>query len=549
MMNLHLRYKKYVWLLVGVCYSFILRGQSPGGESTNLQTWFKADAQVFSDNGVTPAVNSATVYRWDDQSTNANMATQVTAGSRPVYVTGALNFNPVVQFSGVHFLYDGAATYGTITNGAKEYFAVMKTATNATNGAVLSIGPNPAVTGNNITYGLNNNTGSGFMATGATSYAIMKALPNSGSVTTPHIYNTTSAASTAAGSWTYNADGLATGTATSSGTNLTPNVTATTVTLGAKFTTTFNSLDAPIAGSIAEVIFYNAQITNRDRILSYLAIKYGITLGTTSSFISYLNSSGTTIWTGDATYQNNVAGIARDDASGLSQKQSKSQNTGLQVVMGNGNTIATDNVSNTNTFSANQSALIWGDDAGAVAAWTTTGAPPSRQIVTRKWKVQETGTVGYVKVQVPDNGGTNGLPAETNTVYLLVDADGNFASGATEYAMTLNGTNWEAPVNFTTGQFFTFATQENSPVNLNLAMTADKTTVSSGQNITYTLTLTNSGMNTATNVQVKDKLPAGVNFVSATPSSGTYNSTTGVWTLPSVAGAAAPTLTIVVTAQ
>jgi hypothetical protein len=73
--------------------------------------------------------------------------------------------------------------------------------------------------------------------------------------------------------------------------------------------------------------------------------------------------------------------------------------------------------------------------------------------------VQETGTVASVKVQVADNSGSNGLPAELTTVYLLVDADGNFSTGATEIAMTLNGANWEANVDFTTSLFFTFATQ------------------------------------------------------------------------------------------
>ena len=85
-------------------------------------------------------------------------------------------------------------------------------------------------------------------------------------------------------------------------------------------------------------------------------------------------------------------------------------------------------------------------------------------------------------------------------------------------------------------------------VTLMLAKTGNKTTVLAGQNIIYTLTLTNSGATTATNVQVKDKLPAGVNFVSATPSAGTFNSTTGVWTVPSLA-TGSQTLAITVTAQ
>ena len=43
-----------------------------------------------------------------------------------------------------------------------------------------------------------------------------------------------------------------------------------------------------------------------------------------------------------------------------------------------------------------------------------------------------------------------------------------------------------------------------------------------------------AGPSTATDVQVTDLLPAGLTFVSATPSQGTYNSATGVWTAGTV---------------
>ena len=43
--------------------------------------------------------------------------------------------------------------------------------------------------------------------------------------------------------------------------------------------------------------------------------------------------------------------------------------------------------------------------------------------------------------------------------------------------------------------------------------------------MTFTVTLTNNGPDTATGVQVTDLLPAGLSFVSATPSQGSYDST------------------------
>ncbi|MFC5401126.1 DUF11 domain-containing protein [Cohnella soli] len=68
-----------------------------------------------------------------------------------------------------------------------------------------------------------------------------------------------------------------------------------------------------------------------------------------------------------------------------------------------------------------------------------------------------------------------------------------------------------------------------------------------GDTITYTATIKNSGPDTATNVSVSALLPAGVTFVSANPSQGTYNSATGVWTVGTVTTGTPPTLTITAT--
>ncbi|RYE16292.1 MAG: DUF11 domain-containing protein, partial [Sphingobacteriales bacterium] len=68
-----------------------------------------------------------------------------------------------------------------------------------------------------------------------------------------------------------------------------------------------------------------------------------------------------------------------------------------------------------------------------------------------------------------------------------------------------------------------------------------------GQNVVYTVIAGNNGPATANNVNVTNTLPAGLTFVSATPSTGTYNSATGVWTLGNMAVNTNPTLTITAT--
>jgi uncharacterized repeat protein (TIGR01451 family) len=87
-------------------------------------------------------------------------------------------------------------------------------------------------------------------------------------------------------------------------------------------------------------------------------------------------------------------------------------------------------------------------------------------------------------------------------------------------------------------------------LDLAVAKTVDDSTPDRNQNVTFTVTVTNNGPINATNVQITDSLPAGLTFVSATPSTGTYSNTTGIWTLgalSSTAGQNTATLQIVAT--
>ncbi|GAB4315306.1 MAG: hypothetical protein Kow0019_15510 [Methanobacteriaceae archaeon] len=52
--------------------------------------------------------------------------------------------------------------------------------------------------------------------------------------------------------------------------------------------------------------------------------------------------------------------------------------------------------------------------------------------------------------------------------------------------------------------------------------------------LTYTITATNYGPDTATGVEVTDILPAGLKFISATTSQGTYNPNTGIWNVGTI---------------
>ncbi len=68
-----------------------------------------------------------------------------------------------------------------------------------------------------------------------------------------------------------------------------------------------------------------------------------------------------------------------------------------------------------------------------------------------------------------------------------------------------------------------------------------------GAKVTFTIAAANLGPNNATGVQVRDLLPAGLAFVSATPSQGSYTPGTGVWIIGNLAVGATATLRIVAT--
>jgi uncharacterized repeat protein (TIGR01451 family) len=76
------------------------------------------------------------------------------------------------------------------------------------------------------------------------------------------------------------------------------------------------------------------------------------------------------------------------------------------------------------------------------------------------------------------------------------------------------------------------ASVDPQDIDLALDKSVNNSTPNVGENIVFTLTLSNAGNDTATNIVVKDVLPAGLEFVSA--SSGSYDELTHEWSIPSL---------------
>ena len=69
-------------------------------------------------------------------------------------------------------------------------------------------------------------------------------------------------------------------------------------------------------------------------------------------------------------------------------------------------------------------------------------------------------------------------------------------------------------------------------------------TVNPGDNETFTIVVTNTGPSAATNVVATDVIPNGYTFSNSSASIGSYNQTTGKWTIGNLANGASATLTI-----
>ena len=90
----------------------------------------------------------------------------------------------------------------------------------------------------------------------------------------------------------------------------------------------------------------------------------------------------------------------------------------------------------------------------------------------------------------------------------------------------------------------TVATSENALASLVLTKVVDNLNPNVGSNVVFTITVTNNGPSDATGIDVVDQLPSGYSFVSALPSQGVYDDTTGLWTVGSLSDTSVATLAI-----
>ncbi|MCF8306606.1 MAG: choice-of-anchor A family protein [Ignavibacteriales bacterium] len=85
---------------------------------------------------------------------------------------------------------------------------------------------------------------------------------------------------------------------------------------------------------------------------------------------------------------------------------------------------------------------------------------------------------------------------------------------------------------------------ENLVADLSLTKSINNSNPGDGEIVTYTITLTNQGPDNASDVKVSDILPQGLLYKSHTAASGTYDVSTGLWSVPVLGNGASSQLTV-----
>ncbi|MDH3598405.1 MAG: Ig-like domain-containing protein [Candidatus Tectomicrobia bacterium] len=395
----------------------IVSAQAPGGVSPDLQLWLKADA------GVSSPMDGAPVTSWTEQVQGWVAGDFI--DSPPTFTANSLNFNPGV-------------TFGTIGRTELSFDSNLVEAPQGNSGLSLLVVtlPTDASSGNFvIDVGQLSNAGYG-IASSTGQYFAYSSQNNSGTAGIDPAINVSHAngaepalllfrATFLTDSTLYlNGSQIGSTTATSGLDRLTnaSNInfalnhfsTAGPLTLGRQSKS--GNIDAEsgrfFRGDLTEAIIYNGALTGtaQTQVESYLAIKYGITLDATKSYVA---SDGVTV-VYDSTgthsgYIAHIAGIGQDDGSMLQQPMSRSSHSGGVITIGNASDLG------------NMEFLMWGHDAGALVP-TLAGIPAAAgQRLTRIWRAARTGDVGTVDISFEITG--LGLPGASAADFaLLLDA-------------------------------------------------------------------------------------------------------------------------------
>ncbi|MBT4775021.1 MAG: T9SS type A sorting domain-containing protein [Crocinitomicaceae bacterium] len=398
---------------------------APGGIDTDLELWLKADKGT---------VGIPTVTNWTDQSPLGNSAL---AGGNPQLVTNGLNYNPSIAFDGTGDYFNAAAD---IQSNSNAVYVVNKVGSIGTpSEGIFSIMDDDI----SKTYdGANPESGALLLRQGAVS-KLRSRVDNvninsvSGILDDQfHIYAATMGATDM---YLYNNAFL------ESSNTYVASFSAEEYYLGCRY---YNAAPAKfMSGEFAEVIHYNFEpgASARNKIETYLAIKYGITLSNIGGGTQgdYTATTGDNIWDADnnVSCHNHVIGIGREDSQDLYQKQSHTIDDTTRIYL---SALAVSNAANTGTINDYTYVMI-GDNNRKMSTSVLSNAeiPGTCGLysrIEREWKVRRVSSGSAFNLDL-----TLGAPAiaggiAVSDLRVLIDDDGDFSNGGTTCYFNGDGT-------------------------------------------------------------------------------------------------------------
>lgn len=437
-------------LAIFLLFAATIHAQSPGGIAGNNTLWLR------SDNGVT--ISGTTVTQWQENSGAAvtgNFSPQALAGTAnvqtgPTLIPAGVNFNPYLSFDGVTNSLSSANNFlGTalVSNSNVTVFQVINLksgivwlkwetdmlGTTARLGFENSAGrirfdfprANPPAAGQNV---------------GVTS------VQNKDVLSTTYV-NTTTSVNRLNGADDNTIPIPGPGNFAAANTK---------IVIGNE-----NLINLACQVDIAELIIYSNTLTaaERNKIESYLAVKYGFTLNQlAANNNNYVASDATVTWDRalNSGYANDITGIGRDDATALLQKQSRSVNTTSLVTLYNGSGYAAGvfpatNALNTNNITADRSFILVGDNGGTTTV-DQCALDGNAHRMQRIWKAANTAFTTPVTIAVDQAA----VPATVKNI--LVSSNPAFPLASTTiYPVTIANGKIYSAVTLSNNQYFTFA--------------------------------------------------------------------------------------------
>lgn len=315
--------KKFALFFTMTCCAVVFAQTGPAGvgSSTNNVLWLKADAGVYNNAGTTLAANGDNVQQWNDNSGNADHASQGTAANRPNYVTNSINGNPVIRYTAANNDLLMATTVGT-GNAASVWAVASYSSLPSPNPGILVAAPagsGTSVAPGNKSIGMwvSNAAGTRVWGRGIQSDNTTRDISQvtTLNVNTRYIINNMYNGSSSINQYVNNA---AAGNVAYNGTLKS----WAEVTIGRQGTETWN-------GDIAEVIMYNTFLNDAQKniIDNYLSAKYNLALSSNDKY------SGDDPANGD--YDRDVAGVGQE-ATGSNTSFAASTTKGLSILVNSG---------------------------------------------------------------------------------------------------------------------------------------------------------------------------------------------------------------------